>query len=62
MPIDRYFKGEGEKVMAKMKDKYGEEKGERVFFATAKKKGGKAKGKKGRRYRLNGRDQAEALE
>lgn len=35
MPISSYFKGRGEKVMADMKSRYGEEKGERVFYATA---------------------------
>lgn len=39
MPLSKYYKGHGEDVMSKMKKKYGEEKGERVFYATANKKG-----------------------
>ena len=38
MPLKRYFKGEGQKVMAGMKDRYGDEKGESVFYATANKR------------------------
>lgn len=34
MPLDRYFKGHGEKVMANMKKQYGSKKGEQVFYAT----------------------------
>lgn len=37
MPLSRYFKGKGEKVMKSMKDEYGEKKGESVFYATANK-------------------------
>lgn len=39
MPLSKYFKGHGESVMSSMKKKYGSEKGERVFYATANKKG-----------------------
>lgn len=39
MPVSEYFKGHGSKVLAQMKSRYGEEKGERVFYATANKKG-----------------------
>ena len=35
MPISEYFKGSGEKVLASMKRRYGPERGERVFYATA---------------------------
>lgn len=38
MPIAKYFKGEGTKVMANMKRDYGAKKGESVFYATAAKK------------------------
>ena len=38
MPVSKYFGGEGRKVMSSMKKQYGEEKGERVFYATANKK------------------------
>ena len=38
MPISKYFKGEGEKVMASMKKTYKDpEKAEQVFYATANK-------------------------
>ena len=37
MPVGEYYKGSGKKVMSSMKKKYGEEKGERVFYATANK-------------------------
>lgn len=35
MPLKKYFKGHGEKVMANMKKEYGAKKGESVFYATA---------------------------
>ena len=38
MPLSKYYGGSGEKVMKNMKKQYGEEKGERVFYATANKK------------------------
>ncbi len=38
MPLDKYFHGKGEKVMASMKERYGEEKGKRVFYATNNKR------------------------
>lgn len=37
MPISKYYKGHGTKVMKAMKDEYGEKKGESVFYATANK-------------------------
>ena len=37
MPISKYYKGSGEKVMKAMKEEYGEKKGESVFYATANK-------------------------
>lgn len=39
MPVSKYFKGHGEKVMANMKKQYGEKKGKQVFYATANKRG-----------------------
>lgn len=39
MPLTDYYKGKGKKVMRSMKERYGEEKGKRVFYATAKEKG-----------------------
>jgi hypothetical protein len=51
-PISGYFKGSGRKVMKSMQDRYGEDGGKRVFYATANKKGmnrpGKRKRHKGR--------------
>jgi len=37
MPISKYYGGHGAQVMKKMKEKYGEDKGESVFYATANK-------------------------
>jgi hypothetical protein len=39
MPLGKYFKGKGEEAMSDMKDRYGEDKGQRVFYATANKRG-----------------------
>ena len=38
MPLSKYFKGSGEKVMSAMKKEYGSKKGESVFYATVNKK------------------------
>ena len=38
MPVSEYFKGHGSKVLGDMKARYGEEKGESVFYATANKR------------------------
>lgn len=38
MPVSRYFKGKGSEVMSNLKDEYGAEKGEHVFYALANKK------------------------
>ncbi len=35
MPINKYFKGHGDEVMANMTKEYGPDKGKRVFYATA---------------------------
>jgi len=45
-PINEYYKGSGDKVMANMKKEYGDKGGERVFYATANKKGMNRPGKK----------------
>ena len=37
MPLSKYFKGSGEKVMSAMKREYGSKKGESVFYATVNK-------------------------
>jgi hypothetical protein len=41
MPISSYYKGHGEEVMDNMVKQYGAEKGKRVFYATAAKRGAK---------------------
>jgi len=46
MPLSKYFKGSGEKVMKNMKEEYGEKKGKSVFYATANKQSMKPKMKK----------------
>lgn len=38
MPLSKYYKGKGEKVMEAMKKQYGKDKGKQVFYATANKK------------------------
>ena len=38
MPLSKHYGGSGAKVMANMKEQYGEEKGERVFYATENKR------------------------
>lgn len=38
MPLSKYFGGHGKEVMASMKKGYGEEKAEKVFYATSNKK------------------------
>lgn len=43
MPVSKYFKGRGEKVMRSMKKRYGKDKGESVFYATANKRKKKKK-------------------
>lgn len=45
MPLSKYFKGSGEKVMNNMKDEYGDKKGKSVFYATANKNKDKKKKK-----------------
>lgn len=37
MPVEKYFKGKGEKVLADMIKRYGPKKGKSVFYATANK-------------------------
>ena len=49
MPLKKYFKGSGEKVMSNMQDEYGREKGKRVFYATANKRKMAPKRKKSNR-------------
>lgn len=41
MPLHKHFGGHGVKVMKDMKARYGEKKGEQVFYSTAAKRGDK---------------------
>lgn len=54
MPIGSYYHGHGSQVMAGMKEKYGKEKGERVFYATAKSKKQEPGSSKPKRYKSRG--------
>jgi hypothetical protein len=55
MPVSEYYRGHGAEVMSDMKKRYGSKAGERVFYATANKKGmnrpGKRNKKKARKHR-----------
>lgn len=51
MPVGEYFKGRGAKVLGAMKDTYGEEKGEKVFYATANKQGMNPKATKAKKLK-----------
>lgn len=51
MPVSEYYKGSGKKVMKSMQDRYGEEGGKRVFYATANKRGMNRPGKKSSKKR-----------
>lgn len=33
MPVSKHFGGKGDKIMSEMKKHYGDEKGEKIFFA-----------------------------
>jgi hypothetical protein len=57
MPLSEYFGGDGAKVMANMKNRYGSAKGEEIFYATANKKG-----KKPKKRKSSLRDQLAAME
>lgn len=51
MPISKYYKGHGEEVMRKMREKYGKDEGESIFYATInarKKRKKKKRGKRGK--------------
>lgn len=39
VPVREYYKGHGDEVMSSMKRRYGDKGGERVFYATANKRG-----------------------
>ena len=55
MPVNRYFKGKGRKVMESMKERYGEEGGKRVFYATSNARGMNPAGKNHRKRSRRGR-------
>ncbi len=38
MPLNKYYKGKGDKVMGALRKEYGPEKGKQVFYAMANKK------------------------
>jgi hypothetical protein len=46
VPVKEYYKGHGNEVMSNMKREYGDKEGERVFYATANKRGMNRPGKK----------------
>ena len=48
-PLAKYFRGKGEQVLGDMKDKYGDDKGKQVFYATAEKRGMKPDDSKSKR-------------
>jgi len=48
MPLKKHYKGKGEEVMRSMKKRYGEEEGERIFYATENKKKSRSKGRRKR--------------
>ena len=47
MPLSKHYGGSGEKVMRSMKAQYGEEKGERVFYANENKNKKSSKRRRG---------------
>lgn len=48
MPLNKYFKGKGEKVMKNMTKEYGSKKGKQVFYATINSRKDKGKGLSGK--------------
>lgn len=58
MPIGKYFHGHGDEVMSDMARRYGPEKGKRVFYATANKRGEKPQSERPsmRALKRHGRD------
>ena len=51
MPLSKYFKGDGEQVMADMVKRYGPVKGKQMFYATANKQGQAPPTKKKHKHR-----------
>jgi hypothetical protein len=52
IPLSKYYSGHGEEVMREMQSRYGSERGKRIFYATAAKRGltaGRVKRRKVRR-------------
>lgn len=46
MPVSEYYKGHGDEVMSTMTKEYGPDKGKRVFYATANRRGMNRPGKR----------------
>lgn len=46
MPVSEYYKGHGDEVMSNMTKEYGPDKGKRVFYATANRRGMNRPGKR----------------
>lgn len=46
MPISAYYKGHGDEVLSAMSKEYGPDKGKRVFYATANRRGMNRPGKR----------------
>lgn len=51
MPISEYYGGRGREVMRRMKARYGEKAGERVFYATSNKQRTRKGARRSRRSR-----------
>jgi hypothetical protein len=49
VPVSEYYRGSGSRVMRSMRKRYGKKAGERVFYATANKRGMKPGKKKTRK-------------
>jgi hypothetical protein len=55
MPLAKYFRGKGEQVLSDMQDRYGDDKGKKVFYATAEKRGMKPSNDKPKRKTVGAR-------
>lgn len=55
MPLGRYYKGKGERVMSEMVKRYGSKRGKEVFYATINKRKKMAKRRAEALKRMHGR-------
>lgn len=55
MPLSKHYGGHGEKVMRAMKEQYGAEEGERVFYATENKRKNESKMKRNMKASCGGK-------